>query len=158
MRVFDALLREHNAFRRLAHRLRHAPDHDPDTSREELRSCLLVLLPALERHELLEDEMFGEGNPQHAALDRLKERLRQALNDADSRGTGELADLSKKLARLLVRHFDDEEKLIWPQYKDIVGRTLDGSYAKRAERHADALEREIRLTRELIEEYLGGRK
>lgn len=158
MRVFDALLREHNAFRRLAHRLRHSPDHDSDTARGELKACLLVLLLALERHELLEDEMFGEANPQHAAIDALKIRLREALADSDGGKPGELGDLAKKLARMIVRHFDDEEKELWPVYKNTLGRSLDASYAKRAEAHAERLEREIRLNRALVQEYLGGRK
>lgn len=156
MSVFNALLREHAAFRKLAKRLRRAPDHDPDTARQELRACLLLLLPALDRHESLEDEMFGDANPQHAALDRIKERLREALSDADLRKTAELSELSKSLARLLVRHFDDEEKLIWPEYKRIMERTLDNSFSKRAERHATQLEQEILLNRKLVDEYLGG--
>jgi hemerythrin-like domain-containing protein len=158
MRVFEALLKEHNAFRRLAHRLRHSPDHDSDTAREELRACLLVLLLALERHELLEDEMFGEANPQHAAIDAIRLRLREALADSDGGKPGELGDLAKKLARLIVRHFDDEEKELWPLYKNSVGRSLDISYAKRAERHAEQLEREIQLNSDLVQEYLGRRK
>jgi hypothetical protein len=65
MGVFASLAREHRIFSRAARRCEKSLSHAEADARRELEEALRVLLPALERHEEVEDLLFDD--PAYAA-------------------------------------------------------------------------------------------
>lgn len=171
MTVLTSLAREHRVFEGLARRLELALRFDPERARRELREVLLVLLPALERHESLEEEVFdrrefratrgagpllAENARQHRRLMELKARLQEALEGLESHPFGRLRAAAAELTEGLRAHFLSEERRLWPRYYRAVGRSFDRALERRARRSVAELERGVRRGVELAADYLGG--
>lgn len=171
MSVLKSLAREHELLRRLADRMQRAVRYQEPVARAELRAALLILLPALERHEEIERSVFGRPpyassrqarkilariEAQHRTLETIRLELKAALSDWEARPIADLKSRGAALAERLLAHFDEEERQLWPSYRLAMSRSLDSSLGRRAGRHVEALEREVALSCDLVSEYLGG--
>ncbi len=169
MSVFNALGREHQLFESLLGRLEECLEEpDRENAVDEIKKLMLILLPALEKHEALEDELFpsgedGEAEPkagrlaarQHRALDAFRESLRRTLESTGRASFEEIRSAVLSFAEGLRRHFTTEERDLWPLYHRNMSRSLGNSTERRARRFVAAMERELKIREELIVGYLG---
>lgn len=147
MSVFASLFLAHRLMERLIARLERSPRRGAPTAGKEARDTFLVLLPALERHEKIEDLVFGAAMPeevalQHRKLDRLRAEIAQLIGGADGGDHARFAVLVPLLAAMLRRHFLLEERVLWPRYR-ARGRCLERSTERAARKQVRDLEREI---------------
>ena len=161
MSVFKSLTEEHalmlGLVRRLERTLVSPKDTEPAT---EIRNILLVLLKALDAHEQLENLVFEEAAPnhpgrartalalierQHLALGALRAEAADLLRNMGREDDATLQALAQRLTRLLRRHFNDEERTLWPTVHAAAGR----SRLHRLERLAAAQVRSMR--KELVD-------
>lgn len=139
MSVFKSLGDEHALILSLLGRLERAiADPDERSAVRETRNSLLVLVKALEAHDHLERLVFdpepgvpaGAGGApwasverQHVALSALREEALSLLQELPREDPATVRGLSRRLARLLRRHFEDEERSLWPSFNATAGRS-----------------------------------
>lgn len=130
MPVLKGLYAEHRLFQRLLDTLEEWVRSDADFAPTRTERTLLTLLDALDKHERIEHEIFEQvevpGTPgvrklrklaedQHAELEELKEEIRFILENDTEDLQASIKPLILQLAQKLRRHFDDEEKAVWPE-------------------------------------------
>lgn len=162
MNVRDVLSREHQSFRRTLDALEREADHHESRAKAALAESLRRLLPALDRHEELENLIFDasssedEGRAleavtvQHRAISDLRGEILDALEMADECSFERLRGLTLFLAQSLRVHLDTEEERLWAVCRAILDRPCDLVLAERLRRHARVLERELRRGRAAI--------
>lgn len=159
MSVFDSLAREHELLLRLVGRLeRAAAEPDARAAVRETRGILLVLLKALEAHEGLEHQIFEESpeapspsaykalagvESQHRTLAALREEASALLGGITPDGGEPIRDLALRLARLLRRHFAEEERTLWPSFNAYAGRSTLHRLSRQAREQALAMQLEV---------------
>ena len=98
MSLLDILYHEHEIFLKIIDRMERSFKYDEATVRDELRDAFLILLPALQKHEHIENLIFShparasrgpakklmaEIEAQHRKIKSLKTELQKALADSD---------------------------------------------------------------------------
>lgn len=158
MSVLNCLTREHRLFERLLERLRQGIESSGDhASALLITETLQVMLPALDRHDVLEDLVFGQPGPsmgvdekrarelveaQHMALQRLREDVHDLLRDHTA-PLPRLKSLAELLAGRLEWHFKTEEMLLWPLQVKTCSRSVGHSLELRAEKNVRDLEKAV---------------
>lgn len=170
MSLFAVLAKEHLLFKRLVDRLERALSYDPRTAKSEIRETLLVLFPALERHEELEDLLFApRGRPrssaakkaatrvevQHRRIAALRADAAERLAMAEDATAGDLPAVILPLVKRLREHFRTEETVLWPHYEGS-SRSLTRGLERRAAARVKELESEVRRSQRTIRDYLEG--
>lgn len=170
MSILQTLAREHGQFRRLIHRLEEAADHDESAARREIQNVLLVLFPALETHEEIEDlvfdpfllelrrgrkEFLAKVKRQHRLIHSLKKDVLRALEDSSKESFEFLRTLILQLCEVLKHHLGTEEQSLWPEYLKFLGRSVSRSLDHRASKKVRELELDILDRERAIEDYLG---
>jgi hemerythrin-like domain-containing protein len=168
MRVIAALAQEHAVFVRMIGRIERTLTWSEDAARTEIAESLLVLLPALDRHEQIEDSVFAdpayassEGAAriraelarEHGRVDLMRVEIRRMIEGAEcpwERFKNQISELARKL-RL---HFATEEKKLWPHYTRTMSRSRDRSAAWKVSREVARLEEEIERNRLSVSDYL----
>lgn len=158
MSVFKALAEEHGLLLVLVGRLERASDA------RDARCLLLVLLRALEAHENLEHLVFDEDTPataalanverQHASLNVLRAEVQALLQDIGREHDDALRTMTRSLARLLRRHFEDEERTLWPSFNASAGRSRLHRLGRLARAQVQAMKKELDGYRIAVEDYL----
>ncbi|MBI4060716.1 MAG: hemerythrin domain-containing protein [Elusimicrobia bacterium] len=172
MSLFASLSREHALLLRVVGRLeRCAADPNPRVAERETRGALLVLLNALALHERLEDKIF-EAAPeapapaadqarrlvadQHAALARLREKIRGLLAQACGEDPAVLREAALDLARFLRRHFLAEERDLWPHFNACAGRSALRRLSRQAQEQLRSMTREVDLYWTALDDCMAG--
>lgn len=172
MSVFDSLSREHALLLKLVGGLeRAAAERDERVAARETRNILLVLFKALKAHENLENLIFDESpdapspaaykalasvESQHRDLNELQREAETLLNTLTPEGGATIRELSLRLATLLRRHFDEEERTLWPSFNAYVGRSTMHRLARQAREQFRDMEREIGRYWDEVESYGNG--
>lgn len=157
MKVRDLLAREHAMFRRLLDILEFNLAHPEARARAEMTEALRTLLPALDRHEELEDLVF-EAPPsardprealarvaeQHRTIGHLRDEVLYELELSEKCPFERLRSLSRFLIENLRAHLATEETLLWPHFQDVLEKTLDLDLANPLHRRARVLEKQLR--------------
>ena len=168
MRVLKALAQEHRIFLRLIGRIERALSAGEDAARAEVRESLLVLLPALDKHEEIEESAFSACGPipgagrieeelehEHGRVRALRTEVREALGGVD-RGWDAFKPLVLALTRKLRGHFQIEELRLWPRYARAMGRSRDRTLGGRVDQEVKRLANEVVLNRLIVSDYLKG--
>lgn len=168
MNVIRGLAREHAAFMFPIKRLEASIAGDEATARRETRNALLILLSALDKHERVEDAVFGDpcfasrkdaariiGQValQHRKIRNLRAELREAITASDTVPIQRLEFMERRIADSLRAQFETEEERLWPHYKK-VRRSCDASIRRRLERIVKAVESDIAASSAAISDYL----
>lgn len=169
--VLRSLEREHRVFEDLIRRLEGYGDLPPELGRARLAEALLVLLPALERHDAIEAEVFGSPGrapteesrraheivaAQHEAIRALREEIEGVLRREDGAPLARLQALCRTLAAKLAWHFRTEELLLWP-LRAAEGGPPEGKAAeKRASESVEALRAEVARLSAAARDYVEG--
>ncbi|MFI5362113.1 MAG: hemerythrin domain-containing protein [Elusimicrobiota bacterium] len=174
MSVFQYLTEEHALLLRLVGRLeRGSADPDERAAARETRNILLVLLKALESHERLERLVFDPApkphelsvaerrallvvEGQHRMLAELREEAVALLRDGPRDGSAPLRALVLRLATLLRRHFQDEERELWPSFNAHADRSTLGRLDRQVRSHVRAMEGELSRYWAEVADYLTG--
>ena len=170
MSLFISLSEEHALLLHIIGRLeRGAADPDPRAADRETRNTLLVLLNALELHESLErlvfDSMPEMTSPageqarrliagQHTVLTRVRDEARRALAEAPRSDSVAVQGVAKRLAHLLRRHFEDEERKLWPSFNACAQRSTLSRLSRLASEHLKTMTRELDLYWMAISDYM----
>jgi len=159
MGVFASLAREHRIFSRAARRCEKSLSHAEADARRELEEALRVLLPALERHEEVEDLLFDDPayaaqkdakrilamlGAQHDEIAALRAELAALLQDAQRCDFERLKTSVALFVRKLAFHFETEENLLWPSYNALGSRSIRRSLSHEVDERVDAMESEMR--------------
>lgn len=173
MSILKTLAREHRVFSRLIDRIERSIAYDEATARSELRDALLVLFPALDKHEEIEDLVFdhpprasggsvkrllAEVDCQHKTIERLRQDINVALESSSRQSFDYVKSTAQELVQKMRLHFETEEKRLWPCYEHSLRRPTDLWRERIARESVKALERNVELSRMAIADYLGGRK
>lgn len=173
MGLLDLLTREHDVFRALLERMETAFKYGEEIARREIQENLLLLVPALEKHERIEDVAFpvpergsradhrravAQMAEQHEDVSRLRARALEALEHFDRVSIEELKTLVLRLGDRLRVHFRMEERRLWPEARPALGRAREAAMERRLSRQLRDLERSIERGRAAIGDYLGGRR
>jgi hemerythrin len=173
MSILKTLAREHRVFSRLIDSIERSLDYEEQTARAELRDALLVLFPALDKHEEIEDLVFErpphapgkevrrlltEVERQHKSIGLLRRDLNAALDASSRQSFDYVKSVTLELVQKLRLHFQTEESRLWPCYEQAQRRSMDQWRDRLAREGVKALERDVELSRMAIDEYLGGRK
>jgi hypothetical protein len=171
MTIFQVLTREHRLFERLSSRLRGAGELGPSHGRARVAEVLLVLLPALQRHDALEETVFGRPRgewprdellagelveAQHGALRELRSSIEAVLAGESKSTFPRLAELAELLADKLQWHFRSEEMLLWPLYAKRESRSLARSGLREAERGVRELEDSVESLEKAVRSVIEG--
>lgn len=171
--VLEALTREHGIFNRLIDRVESSFRWGEDKAREEVREGMLVLLPALEKHDKIEDRVFSHPayasrqdakwlldavELEHRQIASLRNEIRSALQSEEKVSLPDLKSLLFLLTHKLRQHFQTEETILWPHYNHFARRSLERSPGAGLLKEVQALEEEVRQNSKLVAEYLGRRK
>ncbi|PIR15741.1 MAG: hypothetical protein COV48_12675 [Elusimicrobia bacterium CG11_big_fil_rev_8_21_14_0_20_64_6] len=172
MSVFDSLSQEHALLLKLVGRLeRAAAEKDERVSAREMRNILLVLFKALEAHEGLERLIFDDSpdlpsaaaykalasvEHQHQALTDLRKESLALLASITPEATPAIRDLALRLASLLRRHFDEEERTLWPSFNACAGRSTLHRLSRQAHDQYVTMERDINRYWVEVESYMSG--
>lgn len=169
MTLFETLGREHGVFRRLIARLRAAREDEPIPGRTAVVQTLLVLLPALKRHDELEDALFRRVDAaldndeelarrlveaQHASLRSLRSEIETALAEQRASPFARLAGLAETLGEKLSWHLQTEEMLLWPLYARGDSRSIEASLQRRAQESLRHVQYAVARLEEGVEEVL----
>jgi hypothetical protein len=172
MNVIRGLAREHAAFAYPLKRLEMSAAGDEATARREARNALLILLSALEKHEMVEVAVFGDPcfasgedaarianqvELQHQRIRELRLEFMEAIAASDAVPIQRLEFLERRIADSLRTQFQDEEERLWPRYEN-VRRSCDALIRRRLERGVKAVESDIAATSAAISEYLDARR
>ncbi len=172
MSVLAGLAREHAIFKKLLERLEASAARDEATARRDVRKTLLILVSALDKHEKVENLVFGD--PSYASREGAKlivdqvGRQHQELSDLrleflEATSASEAAPLAllKRLVSLMAEgmraHFRTEEEVLWPHYEDF-SRSLDAAIRFKIERSVQDLERAVDANSAEISDYLETKK
>ena len=161
MSLFVSLAKEHALLIKLIDRLEAA-------TVLETGVLLRILFKALDAHERLEHLVFDE-SPEpptpaaYKALARIEEQHRALLDlrietEAVPAGGAEIRPLARRLATLLRRHFEEEERLLWPSFNAYAGRSTLHRLSRQAADQLADLEREVSLSWAEIEPDRKGRR
>jgi hemerythrin-like domain-containing protein len=162
MNVREVLSREHRSFRLTLDALEREADQHESRAKSALADSLRLLLPALDRHEELEDLIFefasmedgGEAldavAAQHRGIAELREEILEVLERVDACSFDRLRGLALFLAQSLRVHLNTEESRLWESFRDLLDRPCDAVLAERLRRRARVLERELRRGRAAI--------
>lgn len=168
MSLLATLTQEHALFAQLLGRLERALIYEEDAARSEVRNTLLLLLPALDRHERLEDLLFGDlASPavkavkgllaqaelQRAGIQVLRDEIVDLLRGSGEERVPRLKVLVADLCARLRAHFRMEETRLWPAYPD-AGRSPGRALEREAQRRVEELEAEMRQNWGAISDYL----
>lgn len=172
MSVFDSLSKEHALLLKLVGRLeRAAAEKDERSAARETRNILLVLFKALKAHENLENLVFEDSpeapspaaykalasvESQHRTLNDLQHEAETILNTLTPEGGASIRELSLRLAGLLRRHFEEEERLLWPSFNAYAGRSTLHRLARQARDQFRAMERDVNRYWAEVEAYGSG--
>ena len=157
MKVLDLLAREHSLFRKLLSQLELDLEHREERARTEIEGGLKTLLPALSRHEEIEDMVFkcppdapyDSGEPVAEveetlrSISSLREEILYALEQAEECPFERYKALTTFLIDNLRDHLSTEETRLWPLYRGCLSRSLSHSLANHLERRVRVLEREL---------------
>ena len=172
MNVIRGLAREHAAFVLPIKRLETSLAGDEATARREMRNALLILLSALDKHERVEDAVFGDPcfashedaariidqiELQHRRIRDMRIELRAAIIASDTVPIQRLEFMERRISDSLRAQFETEEESLWPHYKK-VRRSCDALIRRRLERLVKAVESDIAASSAAISEYLEGRR
>lgn len=171
MSVFKSLVEEHKLLREMGRRLIAAlEDSDERRARRESRNILLVLLRALEGHELFENGVFLRAladlsehemsaadslRKQHAAIEKLRWETDQLLREDPDCGSATMRPLAERLVRMLEKHFDSEEKELWPQLNAVRSRAARQRAKREAGERLAELKKELASYWSAVDAYLG---
>lgn len=173
MNLLNILSQEHQIFRDLIERMERSLNHAETAAREELRDTFLILLPALGRHERIENlifrhpiagsnrtgvKLFDEIERQHRDIESLRLELRQALAQSDRGSFEQLKSLAFEIGEKLRLRFRTEETKLWPNYRLSIGRLRESAVAKRALVQVRELERSVERSRATAAGCPGGRR
>lgn len=165
--MLDTLAGEHALFERLLLDLKEDLRYDPDTARRLLRGTLLVLIPALESHEELEDLVFSQAaqrggraalselNKEHRRVALLRKELVDAMRDISDFPFDKLREMVLLLAAKLRQHFMLEELRLWPRYRELVGRSVNRSLERRAQEQLKRFLRDVERRKQIVAELAG---
>lgn len=172
MSIFDSLSREHALLLKLVARLeRAAAERDERAAARETRNILLVLFKALEAHQRLEHLVYDESpdlptpaayralakvGKQHKDLTALREEVVAILNTMTPEGGAAIRELSLRLAGMLRRLIDQEERTLWPSFNAYAGRSTLHRLARQAHEQYRAMEREVGRYWAEVEAYENG--
>lgn len=172
MSVFDSLAKEHALLLRLVGRLeRAASEPDGRAAARETRNILLVLFKALEAHEALEHLVFDDSpdapppaayaalakvEAQHESLAALRKEAAALLGSVSLEGVEPVRELALNLAKLLRRHFDDEERTLWPGFHAYARRSTLHRLSRQAAEQLKLMERDVTRYWAEVEEYTKG--
>jgi hypothetical protein len=158
MNIIAELSREHRLFERLTARLHPHPELEDDQARARIVEALLVLLPALDRHDRLEETVFSRpeahwpkdaelvhrlAEAQHDSLRALRSEIAAVLASQLETRFSRLAALADLFAEKLKWHLQTEELLLWPLYAKLSPRSIDHSAARQAAENAAVLKRAV---------------
>ncbi|OGS01600.1 MAG: hypothetical protein A2V88_06070 [Elusimicrobia bacterium RBG_16_66_12] len=157
MKVLDLLAKEHSLFRKLLNQLELDLEHTEERARTEIDEALKTLLPALSRHEEIEDMVFkcppdapyDSGEPVAEAeetlrsISALREEILYALEQSEQCPFERYKALTTFLVDNLRDHLNTEETRLWPLYRDCLSRSLSHSLTNHLERRVKVLEKEI---------------
>lgn len=172
MSIFATLAREHRLFRRLIDKLERSLQYQEELARKELRDAILVLLPALDRHEEIEHLLFdhpeysghkeakkllGIVDAQHRKIKALRKDLRAFIGECDAYSLARLRALGFLFIGRLRLHFETEETMLWPHYNSPGSRSIRRSIELKTRRKVRVLEAEVKSYWTQVEDYIGGR-
>lgn len=170
MSVLEALAEEHRIFEALIERLERGLKYPADLARSEWKKVLLVLLPALQRHEEIEGLVFEDSSysskkgagefltevgRQHGTISILRRDILGALEDTSLPDFSRLGLLIAQLARRLRDHFDAEETRLWPHYRGVMGRLMDRALVRKAQEKLKQFKNEVAAADLAVSDYLG---
>jgi len=159
MSVFAGLAREHRLFAQLARQCERSLAHDEADARRELTATMRVLLPALVRHEEVEDLLFRDPayaaqknvnrilamvNAQHNEIEALRSEIEALLQDAERSAFERLKAGVSIFVRKLKFHLETEENLLWPSYNNLESRSIRRSLAHEMGEKVDDMESEMK--------------
>lgn len=172
MSVFVSLGKEHVLLLRLVDRLESAAaERDGRDAARATRNILLVLFKALEAHERLEHLIFDESpdlpsaaaykalanvEEQHRALAALREEAGALLRSIAPEGVENVRELALRLATLLRRHFEEEERRLWPTFNAYAKRSTLHRLSRQAAEQLAAMERDVGRYWAEVEAYMDG--
>lgn len=171
MSVIATLTREHRLFGRLGDRLERSLAYDEKMALGAVREALLVLLPALDRHEEIEGLIFARPayacgrrakkllalvGAQHEELDGLRGDITDILRDSGHVPFERLRSLVVLFVQRLRLHFETEETILWPHYGKTMSRSVEQSLERRTRERVRTLELEIQKNLAMMADYLGG--
>lgn len=131
MKAFRSLTQEHRIFERLIQKMEDALKQEEGRAREDIRAVLLVLSPALNRHEDVETaalarpkaravkvpaKVFRKVERQHREVEALRGQVTTAVVDMDRYSFDFVRARVMELSRRLREHFATEERQLWPYY------------------------------------------
>ena len=158
MSLLDLLAGEHLMFRRILDRLEDDLARPEERARPLVSEGLLLLLPALDRHEEVEALIFersayaamevsrsvlAQMRAQHAGIDRLRKDILGALEFAEQCPFSVLSGLSSTLIADLRRHLKVEEDVLWPHYRSVMGRSSDHALSQQVRRRVEIIESDL---------------
>lgn len=157
MKILGALARNHSSFRVFMNLLSTEFAKGTIEGMVRSRDLLRVFLPALDRHEEIEDIVFQKANfprssdtsilmridEQHEALDHLRQEALALLESIDSRHA--LAAFSRlpELISSLRHHLETEEEALWPLYRERIDPRCDENLFRLVESRVLALEERL---------------
>lgn len=170
MSVFDSLTQEHALLLKLVLHLERAADvRDTHAAARETRTILLVLFKALEAHQRLEHMIYDESpemptpvaykalagiESQHRALTDLREEAATLLGSISPECSSSIRELSLRLAGLLRRLIDEEERKLWPSFNAYAGRSTLHRLSRQAREQYLEMERDVNRYWAEVESYL----
>lgn len=157
MKVLDALAGEHLCFRGIMDRLERCAASVDAESSFQVRALLRVLLPALDRHEQIEDIVFSASafppsaapaalariEAQHEAWESLRLGLLDALESPEDEAASKIEALLPLLIASLRTHLETEERLLWPAYREVVTSNSDKAAFRRIDPLVRLLEKSL---------------
>jgi hypothetical protein len=169
MTVIESLSKEHALFHKIIARIDATLNLDEAAARLELKRALLVLLPALDRHEAIESRVFmrpPRGGDAEAArlaatisgqekdIRRLHRDILDILRETGEYDFPRLKSLASELCQKLREHFYMEESRLWPHQKESVPAGQGRAVERQAGRNVADLEREISRNWDLVADYV----
>jgi hypothetical protein len=134
---------------------------------------LLVLFPAMDRHEEIEAVVFDseeyasrpgaaallkETGLQHDSLGALRKDILLILSNPERYSWEHLRSLAGLLIASLRGHFRVEEQKLWPHYQRTLVRSAGRTAERLAREKVAVLERELEKRGVLIQEFLDRRR
>lgn len=156
--------------RGLARRLeRSLEDSDERFACREARNILLVLLRALEAHEHFENRVFAEPltsgtadrrwalsvlEREHREIARLRGETEALLQDVPAHALAALRLQALKLTDAMDKHFDAEERGLWPRLNAVESRSARAHAGHEAAAQVKEMRRELDGYWTAVTEYL----
>lgn len=170
MSVFRSLIEEHRMLRALAGRLGRALENpDERFACREARNILLLLLRALESHEHFENRIFSEPLAsgaedrrralsvlarEHREISRLRAETTSLLQLVPAASLAVLRPQALSLADAMGKHFDREERELWPRLNAVDSRSVRAHADHEAAVQVKEMKRELDGYWTAVTEYL----